>query len=247
MEIAFKARRSIDCGNRWRGVTPTNRRVIAIALVLGLASVSTSQGNGAEAPPKDAAAKPVDVADWRQVPDLLQRLRRGGLVVYFRHAATDRSHMDQKPVDLSDCAKQRNLSDEGRRQSQIIGEAFRTLGIPLGPILSSPYCRAMDTARLAFGRVEKSDGLYYALGLSAAEKSKTEAVLRKLLSEPRSADGNLIVVSHTANLRDAAKIWPKPEGTAIVFEPRGAEGFKAIARIEPDDWTRIVATSKAGN
>ncbi len=234
MEFAFKARRSIDGGNRWRGVTRTNRRVIAIALVLGLAFVSTSPGNGAEAPPKGEAAKPIDVAEWRDVPDLVARLRNGGMVLYFRHAATDRSQKDARPVVLSDCAKQRNLSDEGLRQSQTIGEAFRALGIRVGPVFSSPFCRTIDMANLAFGKFEKWGSLAFVIGVSAADKSIAEAALRRMLSEPPPAGQNRVVISHTANLKDATGIWPKPEGVAIVFEPRGAQGFQPVARIAPD-------------
>ena len=73
-------------------------------------------------------------------------------------------------------------------------------------MVSSPFCRTLDTARLAFGRAEKSDALYFAIGASTADKAKAVAALRRMLSEPPPAGENRIIVSHTANLKDAAEI-----------------------------------------
>ena len=61
--------------------------------------------------------------------------------------------------DLRDCARQRNLNAEGRRQARAIGTALRRLDIPVGEVVTSPYCRTRDTARLAFGRLRSSTAL----------------------------------------------------------------------------------------
>src|SRR5262245_29980582 len=58
---------------------------------------------------------------------LLTALRDGGHVIYFRHAATDRSQQDSDPHNLANCATQRNLTDDGRADARTIGEAFRAL------------------------------------------------------------------------------------------------------------------------
>ena len=58
---------------------------------------------------------------------------------------------DPPQFRLEDCSTQRNLSAEGRRQAQAIGEQFRARQIPVEQVLSSRWCRALDTARLAFG------------------------------------------------------------------------------------------------
>jgi Histidine phosphatase superfamily (branch 1) len=82
---------------------------------------------------------------------LADRLRRGGYVLAFRHAATDFS-MTDSTRDLRDCSGQRNLTAEGRRQARSIGREFRRLAIPVGRVLASPFCRTRETASLAFGR-----------------------------------------------------------------------------------------------
>ena len=87
---------------------------------------------------------------------LLAALRAGGYVIYFRHADTDHSRQDQRPVSFDDCATQRQLSDKGRANSRAIGEAIRALDVPIGSVLASPLCRTVETAMLAFGSAEKS-------------------------------------------------------------------------------------------
>ena len=53
-----------------------------------------------------------------------------------------------------DCASQRNLTDKGRGEARAIGEHVKRLGIPIGTVLASPFCRTMETARLAFGKAQ---------------------------------------------------------------------------------------------
>ena len=85
-------------------------------------------------------------------PDLTRSLKAGGLVIVFRHAATHFSKPDQDPVVVSDCSTQRNLSAQGRADARAIGRSLRRLGLPVGTVFSSAYCRTLETARLAFGR-----------------------------------------------------------------------------------------------
>lgn len=223
-----------------KGLRQRNQILSALMAVMVIHLVPVAgTASAAEKPAGGATGKTVEVSGWRDVPDLVARLRNGGMVLYFRHAATDVKQSDQRPIDLNDCAKQRNLSAKGRDQSKAVGEAFRTLGIPVGDVLSSPFCRTLDTAKLAFGRAEKHDSLHFAIGISPQEKTKAEGALRRMLSDPPAKGTNRIVVSHTANLKDATGIWPKPEGVAIVFEPQSDGKFRAFARIEPDDWEAI--------
>jgi DNA-binding NarL/FixJ family response regulator len=67
---------------------------------------------------------------------LIDALKQGGLVLYFRHAETDHSSDDQHPVDLADCSTQRNLSEQGRNQAKGIADAIARLGIQIDEVLS---------------------------------------------------------------------------------------------------------------
>src|SRR5437763_387827 len=86
---------------------------------------------------------------------LVQKLRQGGYVLYLRHASTDFSQNDARMTSYEDCTNQRNLTDKGRAEARALGEQLRRLAIPIGPVYASPFCRTMETARLAFGRAER--------------------------------------------------------------------------------------------
>jgi len=77
-------------------------------------------------------------------------LRRGGVVVALRHALAPGT-FDPPEFTLGDCRTQRNLNDEGRAQAQRIGQWFQHQGLRPAQVRSSPWCRCIDTATLAFG------------------------------------------------------------------------------------------------
>ena len=80
-------------------------------------------------------------------------LRKGGVVVVFRHALAPGT-FDPPGLRLGDCSTQRNLSDEGRAQARRIGEWFRERQLQPAAVRSSPWCRCMDSATLAFGAAQ---------------------------------------------------------------------------------------------
>ena len=82
---------------------------------------------------------------------LVADLRRGGYVIYLRHALTV-SAPEPAVGDLADCTWQRNLSDDGRRQAASVGSRLSEQGIPVAALEASPFCRTRQTAELAFGR-----------------------------------------------------------------------------------------------
>lgn len=194
-------------------------------------------------PALGAEAAPTALATLTQqeLKELLPALRKGGYILYFRHALTRQEQEDRQPVTLGDCTTQRNLSEEGRRQAGGIGAALRELKIPVGMVLSSPFCRCVDTAQLAFGKAEISEDLYFAVGLAKAERAAKGAALRRLLAAPPTAGSNTVIVAHTANLEEATGYWPKPEGATVLFRPDAAGGFRPIGRLPPEIWTEAAA------
>src|SRR5438034_2692227 len=87
-----------------------------------------------------------------------EALRAPGSVVVLRHSYAP-GGFDPPTARLDDCSTQRNLDESGRTQARHVGEAFRLHGIVVGAILSSPRCRCLDTARLAFGAAQPLDVL----------------------------------------------------------------------------------------
>ena len=126
-------------------------------------------------------------------------LREPGTVVIVRHSYAPGA-FDPPDAKIEDCSTQRNLDENGRAQARRIGEAFRAQGIAVGAVRSSPRCRCLDTARLAFGKVEPWGVLGGAL--------RDEQLRRRQLTEIRKAiaehhDGPpLVLVTHGSVVSD---------------------------------------------
>ncbi|MEN9627011.1 MAG: hypothetical protein RJA10_237, partial [Pseudomonadota bacterium] len=97
-------------------------------------------------------------------------LRSGGVVVAFRHALAPGT-FDPPNFQLGVCSTQRNLSDEGRAQARRIGAWFSARSLKPERVRSSPWCRCVDTAQLAFGRADP----WAALGSPRAGTETTQA------------------------------------------------------------------------
>lgn len=201
---------------------------LAATLLLGLALAAPRA-----APPEDRPdAPPNTLGDAA----LLQALRAGGLVIYFRHGKTDLATQDTDRSNLANCATQRMLSAQGRQEMGEIGEAFRQLGIQVGGVRSSPYCRALDTARLAFGRATTDPDLTHTVTADEATAARRAQALRRLLAGVPEAGRNTVLTGHTGNLQEATGIWPSPEGAAVIFQPDGRGGFSFVALLPPQRW-----------
>jgi hypothetical protein len=82
---------------------------------------------------------------------LLDLLRAGGYVLYTRHGEATVGE-DLPNLNFQYCYTQRNLSEVGRRQAIYYGQVLRSLRIPISyHIQTSPFCRTIETAQLAFG------------------------------------------------------------------------------------------------
>ncbi|MFN2644166.1 MAG: histidine phosphatase family protein [Burkholderiales bacterium] len=168
-------------------------------------------------------------------PALLPKLRQGGYVLFLRHTSTDFSKNDQKMTSFEDCANQRNLTDKGRAEARALGEALERLTIPIGPVYASPFCRTMETARLAFGRAERMNE---ARGGPTNDPSRYE-LLRKLLATPPPGDANAVVSSHG---NPFYALYGPPylaEGEIAIIRPDGANGPEVVGRVRLEDWPAL--------
>src|SRR6266581_4991776 len=72
-------------------------------------------------------------------------LVKGGHVALIRHGNAPPGFGGDPPgFRFDDCKTQRNLDDEGRAQGKALGEAFRSHGVRVDRLVSSPVCRCMD-------------------------------------------------------------------------------------------------------
>jgi phosphohistidine phosphatase SixA len=192
----------------------------------------------------------VGSASAQQLGDemLLEALRNGGYNIYFRHAETDWSQGDQveHAGDWTSCEpdKMRQLSDTGRATARRLGDAIRALGIPVGKVLSSEYCRAVETARLMqLGPVETTRDI---MNTRAADfVGGREAVIRRaqrVLSEPPATGVNVVIIGHGNLMRAATDAYPDEGGSGIYApRPESDKGFELVARLSSNDWSRLAA------
>jgi len=115
------------------------RSLLLLALTLGALALS----NGSAASSDEAA--------WNA-------LRAGGIAI-FRHANAP-GVGDPPGMRLDDCSTQRNLDEEGRVQARRIGDAFRSRNIQMGAVLASQWCRATETAELAFPGLVRAEPVF---------------------------------------------------------------------------------------
>jgi phosphohistidine phosphatase SixA len=155
--------------------------------------------------------------------------------VALRHAATDPTATDMTG-DLRDCSRQRNLNVEGRRQARAIGRAFRELGIPVGRVLASPFCRTRDTARLAFGRLRPSPALLSADYFAGDATERQRGGLRRLLAMRPREGTNTVLVSHEAAIASATGVTVAEGESAIVAPRRGRRPFRVVSTVEAGAW-----------
>lgn len=169
---------------------------------------------------------------------LTDALKKGGYTLFFRHTATDQTKADQDKPVVADCTTQRNLSREGRIEARAIGQTFDNLQIPVGQVLASPYCRAIETARLGFARAEASDALIEQKPQNDVTAKIAEAGLRPLLAATPIAGTNTVLVSHGFNLRSISG-FALAEGEAAVYLPDGKGGFNLVARVLAAKWSSL--------
>jgi phosphohistidine phosphatase SixA len=131
------------------------------------------------------------------------------------------------------CAEEVNLSITGVEQAKLIGETFRVHGIAVGAVLSSPYCRCMDTGRLAFGRATAVPYLMPPGVLSDSQvKSNNETVLREILKHRDPS--NLVMITHDLNISNFVLEPTVKMGEFFVLQPNEAD-FDVIGKIRMGD------------
>jgi phosphohistidine phosphatase SixA len=159
-------------------------------------------------------------------------LKQGGKVILLRH-----THVDIQDgigrLAPGNCAAEVNLSASGIEQAKRIGEAFRVHGIAVGEVLTSPYCRCLDTGTLAFGRATSVQYLMPPGVVSDSQaKLNNESVLQEIMKHHDPS--NLVMITHDLNI---ANILLEPTvhmGEFFVLQPKGAD-FDVIGKIRMGD------------
>ena len=157
-------------------------------------------------------------------------LKEGGKVILLRHTQVVIGEGIGR-LAPGNCAEEVNLTPHGVEQAKRLGEAFRAHGVAVGEVLSSPYCRAMDTGKLAFGRATAVEYLKAPGTVSGSQaEANNERVLQEILNH--RGPSNLVMITHDLNI---ANIVLEPGnigmGAFFVLQPNGAD-FTIIGKID---------------
>ncbi len=188
--------------------------------LLALGGVGATLAAGLSTLPVEPAQAQADDTVW-------EALAAGGLVVLIRHALAP-GVGDPANFALEDCSTQRNLSDVGREQAARIGEAFRMRGVVVDAVLSSGWCRCIETATLAFGAADVWPPLHSFFRDSTTEYAQTQEVRERIASW--GGPGTLVMVTHQVNITALTDIFPS-SGELIVLAPSRVGSFTIVGRV----------------
>jgi len=174
--------------------------------------------------PAAAAATADDEPLWKAV-------RSPDHFVLIRHALAPGTG-DPPGFRLRDCRTQRNLDEVGRAQARRIGERFRANGIQAAKVLSSQWCRCLETARLlGLGNVDELPALnsFFA---KADEREPRRREMLDWMAQVKVA-GPVVLVTHQVNITALTGVFPMP-GEMVVVR-RGSNGsFLVVGSIRAD-------------
>ncbi|MGB0683436.1 MAG: histidine phosphatase family protein [Magnetovibrionaceae bacterium] len=158
---------------------------------------------------------------------LWSALKSGEAVAMIRHALAPGTG-DPENFRVDDCATQRNLDQRGRDQARVIGQRFRDAGIARAKILSSAWCRCLETADIMdLGPVENLPALNSFFRKFERREPQTRA-LRAYL-KGREA-GPLVLVTHQVNITALTDVFPQ-SGEIIVVRPKADGSVTVMGRL----------------
>lgn len=162
--------------------------------------------------------------------ELLATLQSGEHVALMRHAIAPGSD-DPPNFRIGDCPTQRNLSPGGRDQAVAIGGHLRANGLAEARIVSSQWCRCLDTARLlSLGDVEELPSLNSLVSYPRQRGEMTQSLRdwigQQDLSEPT------ILVTHSINIGALLGSYPE-EGEIFIVRRTGEGELSVVGSIPP--------------
>lgn len=208
----------------------------SLALAFAAPLAAQTAPSAAPAAAEEEGPKPVATFENRgmSTDELSDQLLTGGLVILMRHERTNvPSRGDDYTRPANDCNAQRNLSPAGVAGAAETGVAIRALGWPIGRVLTSEMCRAMETARFMFGRYEIEPRLMH--HDNTAERTVTVAgqELNALLADiPAGGKDNTVMVSHIGNIYFATGIRLS-EGEFAVLKRQEDGHYIALGTFDP--------------
>ncbi|HIC82440.1 MAG TPA: histidine phosphatase family protein [Kiloniellaceae bacterium] len=160
----------------------------------------------------------------------LSKLKDGGYVVLLRHVKAGGSDSDD--FDLADCRTQRQVGAAGRKQAAELKQRFLAAGITELRLLSSQYCRALQTAELLdLGRVTEEPALNYYHWRLGDKDAIYEGLRRFIVALEAPSDGPpLVLVGHT-HAFNIIGLEAVDSGGGLILRPNGSDRPEVVGAI----------------
>lgn len=164
-------------------------------------------------------------------------IKKGGYILHIRHGSREKwsTNVAYDDIELLNNLDARQtsfaravcLTEKGVEDSKLVGEIFKILNIPIGHVVSSPSCRARETAIFAFGRI---DSIEPSLLHRTAMRKDQHVVMGKKL---REAVENL-------EIEENKNIILSGHGGTLSYDFKNKVGI--IDKMEVDDVDRRLET-----
>ncbi len=160
--------------------------------------------------------------------NLINQLEDGGKLIFIRHAYAP-GNGDPAGFNLNDCSTQRNLSNDGRKQAQRIGEFFNKNKIEIDKVLSSEWCRCKETAKIAFKNYSTNSFLNSFYSSKFSKNKDTQVKAFNYYIKNLKSKKNLILVTHYVFISEVLNYGPS-SGEIVVSD----KNLNIIGSIEID-------------
>ena len=183
---------------------------------------------------------------------LVRALQQGGYVIVMRHTSSPRDLPSKALADPENVTLERQLDETGRTTARAMGEAVKTMHIPLGDVLSSPTYRAREMLKLAgitkFKTAAELDEPASGMTMTAPA-SGTGVWLKAKAAEPPRPHTDTLLVTHVPNINAAfaPDVKNVADGEALVFHPDGKGGTVLVAHIKIEEWPLLAGMKAGGN
>jgi phosphohistidine phosphatase SixA len=156
--------------------------------------------------------------------------KQDGVHALMRHAIAPGTG-DPSNFTLGDCSTQRNLDGTGRKQASDTGNRIRQMGIPIDHLLSSQWCRCVETAELLeLGKLIEEPALNSFFRDRSTENAQTRAITERLLDIPDTEKA--LLVTHQVNITALTGIYPR-SGEIILIKADENGEMRSVGRLMP--------------
>ncbi|MEO1199799.1 MAG: histidine phosphatase family protein [Pseudomonadota bacterium] len=150
----------------------------------------------------------------------------------IRHTSAPDTGQEFTNVRLDDCSTQRLLSEKGRREAEQLGREYRRARVNVARVLSSQWCRCLDTARLAFGEMtEPWRPLNTFHNVPSREPGQSSEV-RGIIRGQAGRDDVVVMVTHWQNI-EAIVGFKAREGETVVVRANDQGAIEVLGRVRP--------------